>query len=141
MPRHPEVGAAKERKLAKKEGARERRQRVREACCERANGSCEAGRWGAPFGPIGCCAGALQMDHFHGRKNAESVEDCWMLCMAHHGLKTANHPRRSWWLGAFRSHALFHGYAEQIAKVDRALALEEAQHPAAARAERERSGQ
>lgn len=71
----------------------------------------------------------VSRDHFWGRAREESVESVWRLCATCDHDKTNNRPNRKWWLGRFRRHAMLHGYAEQAEKVDRAVALEIAQHP------------
>lgn len=100
-----------------------RRAEVRVTVAARAGGACE-----------GCFARAgeaLHWDHFHGRAREESVESTWMLCPRCDHRKTVNEPSRIHWLEEFKVHCQRHGYVGQVAKVDRMLALEAAQHPAA----------
>jgi hypothetical protein len=120
MPRHPEVGRASAEAARKKESKAGLRRRNRAACVKRADGQCE---W------CGHSGGHLVWDHFWGRARDESVPGEWMLCLLCNHEKTENWPSHAEWLTRFRVHAGKHGYTAQIAKVDRALTLEAAQHP------------
>lgn len=76
------------------------------------------------------CQGMLETDHQWGRgREEETVENMRQLCGRHHRLKTDSHPSRIAWLENFRSHAFRHGYQDEVAKAEGALALEHAQHP------------
>ena len=76
------------------------------------------------------CLGALETDHQWGRgKGEETVENQRQLCGRHHRLKTDSHPTRIAWLENFKGHAFRHGYYDEVAKTERAIALETAQHP------------
>jgi hypothetical protein len=74
-------------------------------------------------------AAGTELDHFWGRGREESVESCWMLCHDCHQAKTDNDPTRLDWIFWFRAHCGQHRYVEQAMKCDRAIALEQAQHP------------
>jgi hypothetical protein len=116
----PRVGT-----LDKGEGAAARRRRVYAAVMERDAGLCTA----AGFGGVRC-SGVPEIDHQWGRgRAAESVENCRILCTRHHRMKTDGEPSRARWLLQFREHAEALGYDGELAKVERALALERAQHP------------
>lgn len=94
---------------------------VRAAVLARANGNCE------------CCGISLvtfggQLDHFEGRKVAETVENCWMLSVDCHYQKTQNIPSAAWWAGRFLKHQRKHGYdtsktASKLAYAEAKLAL------------------
>jgi hypothetical protein len=126
-----------ESKAAKRERRRAeipaRRQKVyaavdkRSGCCEEDNGV------------IMCLSDdRLEHDHFWGRgKVKETVRNVWRLCKWHHDQKTANDPDRATWIRRFRHHCLNYRYMDEVAKCDRALALEEAQHPGAVARETE----
>jgi hypothetical protein len=80
----------------------------------RAAGRCEAcGDSLAKFGQ--------ECDHFFGRRNAESLETCWMLCPRCHFAKTRNHPGRGSWLLKFIEHCGKHGYADAASEAQRKL--------------------
>jgi hypothetical protein len=117
----PKRKPGREAKEAKRAAEAAVRAEVRAACVARAEGDCEA------------CArfagAALHLDHFWGRAREESVESCWMLCPGCDHEKTENKPTRQHWLHLFSFHCRNEGYADQVAKCDRALALEAAQHP------------
>ena len=105
---------APDRKAAKAEGKVRCRREVRDACVRRARGRCEqCGDWQGPD---------LHLDHFWGRAREESVESCWMLCPGCHEDKTNNRPNRGEWLFAFGIHCKGLDYAEQVAKVEAAIA-------------------
>lgn len=113
------VGKMKPRRETKAEERRSTRPIVE----ARAGGVCEVRA-------LGGCRGRLVWDHFWGRgKVPPSVEAEWMLCEEHNHRKTDWQPTRVWWIGVFRMHCAMHGYAEQVAKCDGAMSLEEAQHP------------
>jgi len=96
--------------------------RVRAACVERSAGHCEA--CGADRGP------ALHHDHFWGRGRDRSVEGSWMLCPPCDTKKTENVGGRLAWLLRFGLHVQIYAYGHQLAKVERHVGLERAQHPA-----------
>mgnify|MGYP000858775972 FL=1 len=122
-PRAP--GKSKEERRQEK---REARQATRKLCEERAGGYCEAALY-----IHSRCDGPLTWDHYWGRgKVPPNHEAEWMICRGHHDEKGAGDPTRQRWHEAFREHALRHGYAEQIDRCDRFIALERAQHPEAA---------
>jgi len=106
-----------------KDARKEFRRMVRTRCVERAAGRCECG--------CGVYVGteALHLDHFWGRAREESIESCWMLAPRCDRDKTENKPTRRAWLAFFAAHCLRNGYREQMLKVDRALILDQAQHP------------
>ena len=109
------------------ETAKERAHRaaVYSAVDHRSQGMCELGD-----GLLNCHNEATEHDHFWGRGKAkETPENVWHLCRAHHQHKTDNQPSRKEWLILFRFHCMFKGFRSELAKVDRALALENAQHP------------
>ncbi|MBN1442846.1 MAG: hypothetical protein JXA90_09055 [Planctomycetes bacterium] len=113
--------------LDKGEGARGRRRRVYAAVMARDGGICTA----AGFQGLRC-SGVPELDHQWGRgRDRESVENVRILCTRHHRMKTDSAPTRARWLLQFREHATAHGYDGEVAKVERALALERAQHPEA----------
>jgi hypothetical protein len=111
------------RRAGEASDARADRKAIRAEVARRAGGCCEA--CGARRGA------ALHWDHFWGRAREESVEGTWMLCPLCDTEKTENRPSRVWWLRRFRRHVLDRAYSAQALKVDRALALERAQHPEA----------
>lgn len=117
------VAHVADRRAEEDEDARAARRETRAAVAARAAGCCEA--CGARRGE------ALHWDHFWGRGREESVEGSWMLCPRCDREKTENVPTRIAWLERFGAHAELHGYREQGAKVDSAVALERAQHPEA----------
>jgi hypothetical protein len=134
-PRSQRPGATRKRE---RETAAQRRQRkVYAEVDARSGGGCEHA-----FAGVYCMNEATEHDHFWGRGKAEeSVETVWHLCKFHHDNKTANDPDRAHWIERFKRHCYVHGYGEQMARCERALALEFAQHPearGAARAEGER---
>jgi hypothetical protein len=102
---------------------RARQRKVYAAVDLRSGGCCE--EWY-------CLRVATEHDHFWGRGKAEeTVENVWHLCKEHHEEKTANDPSRAGWIATFRRHCFAQDYREEMAKCDRALALEAAQHPGA----------
>lgn len=126
-PRRPPSEATKERSR-KRAALRRARSENREACKIREGGRCAV--WAT-----GLCRGGLHLDHFFGRgKVPASVELEWMLCEHHDHQKTTNQPSRLYWLRLFRIHAASHSYADALARTDRAIALEQGQHPEARRA-------
>ncbi len=93
--------------------------RIRAKVCERANGECEC--CGAHVGFDGELG---HLDHFWGRKHAaESVENCWLLCITCDADKTANRPRAAWWLTRFAEFASVHGFTAETDKADTRLAV------------------
>jgi hypothetical protein len=121
-------------KAGKRETKREARSEVRAAVVARADGRCER-ILGEPGNVMGRCnMPGVEMDHMHGRAREESVESCWLHCVLCARAKTTNKPSRAYWLWNFGIHAAMHGYAEQVAKAERLLALEKAQHPEHGRA-------
>lgn len=114
------AGSRRERE-GKREAKRDDRAIVRALVANRALGYCEACRT--------FHGDALQMDHFWGRAREESVQSCWMLCAECHRDKTENRPSRGAWLGGFSLHCEAMNYGEQFDKIDRAMALDAAQHP------------
>jgi len=80
---------------------------IRAAAVERSGGACEScGEWAGE---------AAHCDHFFGRGHvAESLETVWMLCPNCDLLKTNNKPSSAWWMREFRTHALIHGYADEV---------------------------
>lgn len=114
---------------AQRQTKRERRSEVRAAVVARAGGRCER-ILGEPGHATGRCgAPGVEMDHMHGRAREESIESCWLHCVLCARAKTENRPSRAYWLWNFGQHAMAHGYDEQVAKVVRLLAVEDAQHP------------
>lgn len=120
----PKGKASRDKKQATRVSAAERRREVYAAVDARAEGGCEVVTAGPRDGT------GREHDHFWGRAKApETAESVWLMCPDCHRKKTRNEPDRATWIRAFRDHARRYGYAEQVAKCDRALALEEAQHP------------
>lgn len=86
---------------------------VRAAVLARAKGRCEF-----DLKPLN----AGEVDHMWGRaKAAESVENCWLLCVDHHREKTDNLPSRVAWLEAFSDHCRRHGYGVEGLKAEAKL--------------------
>jgi hypothetical protein len=120
MPRHPEVGAAKVRKLAGKDERRERVAEIRAAVFARAGESveelprCEA--WLEPHTvkPRRCDGVARILDHWLGglgrRRPQESVATCWALCLVCDNARTRNRPDAEWWNASHKRHCAAHGY-------------------------------
>jgi hypothetical protein len=128
----PRKAPGREAKEAKRKTKAERRREVYAAVDARAEGGCEVVTAG-PRDDTG-----REHDHFWGRGKApETAETVWLMCPDCHRKKTLNKPDRATWIRAFKHHALKHGYLEQVAKCDRALALEAAQHPTPPAPERE----
>jgi hypothetical protein len=73
---------------------------------------------------------ALHWDHFWGRARAESVESTWMLCPHCDLEKTDNKPSRIEWLNEFWDHCEWFAYVDEQEKVNRAITLQKAKHPA-----------
>ena len=69
----------------------------------------------------------LELDHFWGRGRDRTDSGCWALCHVCHVNKTENRPSRLWWLGWFRLHVTPIS-AEQVCRVDAALALDAGKH-------------
>jgi len=132
--------AADKASRAAKRVKKEPRRKAEKAACEkerrhrakvyaevdaRSGGICEHG-W--PEGP--CGRDATEHDHFWGRGKAEETpKNVWHLCAPHHNAKTLNTPSRFHWIYQFRWHCFLNGFHEETAKCDRAIALEQAQHP------------
>lgn len=55
---------------------------------------------------------SAHLDHFFGRRNAESLETCWALCINCDMKKTLNEPSAGFWLRRFIIHATKYGYAD-----------------------------
>jgi hypothetical protein len=113
MPRHPEVGAAKERKQAGKDERRAKVAAIRGAVFARAGTLCEV--WVHAAGPERRCNGHAEiMDHWLGgngrRRQKEAVETCWAICGECNDDRTANWPDAAWWNESFRLHCAAHGY-------------------------------
>ena len=112
-------------KRAAKRGKSVQRREIREAIMAR-DRICTAGEG------LGQHSGSLEWDHQWGRGKGcppESAENGRALCGRHHNMKHGAHPSRMAWLRDFRRHAERYGYAAEVAKCDRAIALERAQHP------------
>ena len=111
------------------ESATARKRRVTEAIHARDGGCTAKGVSPLPDSPSGC-RGALEIDHQWGRGREEgTIENQRQLCRRHHEIKTASSPSRAFWIEHFRAHAKWHEYGEELAKCDKALAIEKAQHP------------
>ena len=119
----PKRAARRTRQEAKAETKAARRALVYAAVDERSRGFCESCHLDV------VASQGSSRDHFWGRAREESAESVWKLCATCDHDKTLNRPNRKWWLGKFRRHAAAYGYLEQVAKVDRMVALEIAQHP------------
>lgn len=64
------------------------------------------------------------LDHFWGRgagRPAESVENCWFLCMKCDHEKTTNKPSNSTWLERFRAHCTAHTFTSQLEPIEARL--------------------
>jgi len=85
------------------------------AVAARAGRLCECG-CGEAFG--GGMASRATLDHFRGRKNAESVESCWFLRWDHHEAKGSSRPDAATWVRKFIAHCGKHGY---VAEKEKAL--------------------
>ena len=106
--------------MARSITAREHRAEVYAAVDARAS-RCEAGF---------CESAGVEHDHFWGRgKSPETPESVWRLCRTCHLNKTKNYPSRVYWLRDFHTHCWRNEFHAQIEKIDRAIALELAQHP------------
>ncbi len=80
--------------------------KLRAAVCRRADGACEhCGQW------VGLNGEGGELDHFHSRRVEESLETCWLLCVACDSRKTENKPSATYWLGAFIEHCGKYGFA------------------------------
>jgi hypothetical protein len=123
----PRRKPGQEAKATKVKTKAERRREVYAAVDKRSGGQCEAV---AVVMGIRCGHNAASHDHFWGRAREESVESVWHLCIGCDRAKTNNRPDRAWWIRSFMEHAGRRAYVGQVAKCDRALALETAQHPA-----------
>jgi hypothetical protein len=121
----PKKAEGRQKKRDEQQADRRRRARVYAAVDARSGGVCEF------VGPVLACMGdAAEHDHFWGRGKAEETpENVWHLCKFHHDNKTANDPSRRVWIERFRGHCYRNAFREELAKCDRALAIEEAQHP------------
>ena len=63
-----------------------------------------------------------RMDHFFGRaKAAQSLSNCWALCVDCDSRKTVNAPSAEWWLGQFILHAIRHGYTSEQLRAESRL--------------------
>ena len=108
-----------------RESKAQRRRRLRAALIER-DRICTAGPGLGPH------SGGLEWDHNWGRGKApETIENGRILCNGHHHAKHDSEPSRLAWLKDIRRHVSKHGYAAEVDKCDRAIALELAQHPGA----------
>ncbi len=115
-----------EDRAEQREAASARRCRVYATVDRRSGGLCEQ------VGPVILCRNdATEHDHFWGRGKArETPQNVWHLCKFHHDNKTRNDPNRAAWIRFFRQHCYQHAFWADLEKCDRALALEEGQHPA-----------
>lgn len=84
---------------------------IRSAIFIRSNGFCECG-----------CGRRLpftwEMDHWRGRREAQSVQNCWALTSACHFAKTNNSPSGIEWAEKFKAHAHRYGYADMEQAAD-----------------------
>lgn len=86
----------------------------------RAGSHCEC--CGEPFGIS--MANRRTLDHLFGRKNAESVESCWMLRWDHHEAKGANRQSAAHWLRKFIAHCEKHAYEAEKKRAEAKLAVQ-----------------
>jgi 5-methylcytosine-specific restriction endonuclease McrA len=100
--------SAKARKTAKAVQHRGSTASIREAVMQRAAGKCE--HCGGEFYPWD----APEMDHFMGgggrRRQAASIETCWLLHRFCHLNRTNNYPTAAYWNGSFARHCQKHRY-------------------------------
>jgi 5-methylcytosine-specific restriction endonuclease McrA len=83
-----------------------------------------------PATVIGPHGGRLEVDHQWGRgKEPTLVENCRLLCEAHHFRKTRSVPDRATHLEDYRLHSLKLGHDAEAARAVAQIALEKAQHP------------
>lgn len=91
----------KSREAKKKEkrlGRREAMAKLRFQIVLRASGNCEV---------VGCGAVGTDLDHFRGgsaRRWSNKPDGVWLLCRAHHRLKTDNDPSANYWRVEFQKH-------------------------------------
>lgn len=93
---------------------------IRSAVCRRADGKCEAcEKW------VGLHGEDAHLDHRFGRgagRPPESVENCWLLCIACDGERTK--PSRTdagYWWGRFILHAQRYGFTAEALLADNQL--------------------
>ena len=90
--------------------------RIRIAVCKRAAGSCEAcGVW------VGLDGEDAHLDHRWGRgagRPEESVQNCWLLCVACDAERTTNSPSAAYWWGRFVLHAQRYGFEAEALLAD-----------------------
>lgn len=66
-----------------------------------------------------CSASApLELDHFRGRREPQTLENCWTLCSPCHRQKTDNRPSAFWWQLRFKAHAARFGYAAEVERCE-----------------------
>lgn len=83
----------------------------------RAKGKCECG-CGRHLGESG------HLDHFFGRgKAAESISNCWGLCLFCDHHKTINKPSARFWLQRFRVHCKRYGFTAELERAESKLAV------------------
>lgn len=79
--------------------------KLRAAVLARADGNCEACGFAVVFG---------HLDHWLSgngrRRQSESVESCWILCLSCDLDRTANRPNAAHWNARFKAHCEKHGY-------------------------------
>lgn len=104
---------------AHKEPTTAKRKDIRAEVCERAAGQCEScGKW------VGEDGADAHLDHRFGRgagRPAESVENCWLLCIACDHSRTTNSPSAAYWWGRFILHAQRYGFTAEAQLADTKL--------------------
>jgi hypothetical protein len=92
------------------------------AAMARSGGSCECG-CGRVFAEEG--ENKPEMDHEASRRVPQTLQNVWMLALAHHRMRQQNRPSERWWLGNFLVHCRRHGYLREADRVEARIAVVE----------------